>query len=86
MTRCSNKTERLYISRSDGLLKSQVSREMDWQGRAYHFATSFAWPYFPNFFFWGYIKDAVYVPSLATTLPGLAGRIRDAVASFPRLT
>jgi hypothetical protein len=29
----------------------------------------------------GHIKDAVYVPLLATTLPELAGRIRDAVAT-----
>jgi hypothetical protein len=29
----------------------------------------------------GYIKDAVYVPPLATTFPELAGRIRDAVAT-----
>jgi hypothetical protein len=34
-----------------------------------------------EFFFWGYIKDAVCVPPLATTLPELAGRIRDAVAT-----
>jgi hypothetical protein len=34
-----------------------------------------------DFFFWGFIKDAVYVPPLATTLPELAGRIRDAVAT-----
>jgi hypothetical protein len=34
-----------------------------------------------DFFFWGYIKDAVYVPPLATVLPELAGRIRDAVAT-----
>jgi hypothetical protein len=27
---------------SGGFLKSQVSREMDWQGWAYHLATSFA--------------------------------------------
>jgi hypothetical protein len=32
---CSNKTDA-------GLLKSQVSREIDWQVRAYHLATSFA--------------------------------------------
>jgi hypothetical protein len=63
---------------SDGLLKSQVSREMDWQGRAYHLATSFAWPHSPWFFFLGYIKDAVYMPPLATTLPELDGRRRDA--------
>jgi hypothetical protein len=31
-------------------------------------------------FLWGYIKDVVYVPPLATILPELAGRIRDAVA------
>jgi hypothetical protein len=30
----------------------------------------------------GYIKDAVYVPPLATTLPELVGRMRDAVATF----
>jgi hypothetical protein len=34
-----------------------------------------------DFFFWVYIKDAVYMPPLATTLPELAGRIRDAVAT-----
>jgi hypothetical protein len=34
-----------------------------------------------NFFFWGYIKNAVYVTSLADTLPELAGRIRDAVTT-----
>jgi hypothetical protein len=34
-----------------------------------------------DFFFWGYIKDAVYMPPLATTLPELAGRIRAAVAT-----
>jgi hypothetical protein len=28
-----------------------------------------------------YIKDAVFVPPLATTLPELAVRIRDAVAT-----
>jgi hypothetical protein len=33
-------------------------------------------------FFWGHIKDAVYVPPLATTLPELAGRIRDAAVTF----
>jgi hypothetical protein len=33
-----------------------------------------------DLFFCGYIKDAVYVSPLATTLPELAGRIRDAVA------
>jgi hypothetical protein len=27
------------------------------------------------------MKDAVYMPPLATTLPELAGRIRDAVAT-----
>jgi hypothetical protein len=31
----------------DGRLKSHVSTEMDWQGRAYHLATSFALPYSP---------------------------------------
>jgi hypothetical protein len=69
-----------FPQESDVLLKSQVSREIDWQGRAYHLATPFAWPYSPWFFLWRYIKDAVYVPPLATTLPELAGRIRDAVA------
>jgi hypothetical protein len=55
---------------------------MDWQERAYHLATLFARPYSPDsFFFWGYIKDAVYVPPLATTLPELAGKIREAVAT-----
>jgi hypothetical protein len=34
-----------------------------------------------DFFVWGYIKDAVYVSSLATTLPELGGTIRDAVAT-----
>jgi hypothetical protein len=34
-----------------------------------------------DFFFRGYIKDAVYVPPLAITLPELAGRIRHAVAT-----
>jgi hypothetical protein len=37
-----------------------------------------------DFSFWGYIKDAVYVPPLATTLLELAGRIRDAVATVTR--
>jgi hypothetical protein len=32
-------------------------------------------------FFCGYIKDAVYVPPLATNLPELARRIRDAVTA-----
>jgi hypothetical protein len=31
-----------FLQGSDGLLKSQVSRQMDWQGQAYHLATSFA--------------------------------------------
>jgi hypothetical protein len=35
----------------------------------------------PEFFFLGYIKDAVYMPPLAATLPELAGRIRDAVVT-----
>jgi hypothetical protein len=35
-----------------------------------------------HFFFWLYIKDAVYVPSWAITLPELTGRIRAAVATF----
>jgi hypothetical protein len=34
-----------------------------------------------DFFVWGYIKDAVCVPPLATTLPELGGRISDAVAT-----
>jgi hypothetical protein len=34
-----------------------------------------------DFCFWGYIKDAVYVPPLRNTLPELAGRIRDAVVT-----
>jgi hypothetical protein len=32
-------------------------------------------------FLLGYIKNAVYVPPLATTLPEFAGRLRDAVAT-----
>jgi hypothetical protein len=35
-----------------------------------------------DFFFWGYMKDAVYMPPLATTLPELAGRTREAVATI----
>jgi hypothetical protein len=55
---------------------------MDRQGQAYHLATSFAWPYSPWFFFFsGFIKDAVYESPLATNLPELAGRLRDAVAT-----
>jgi hypothetical protein len=34
-----------------------------------------------DFLFRGYIKDAVYVPPLVTTLPELAGRMRDEVAT-----
>jgi hypothetical protein len=34
-----------------------------------------------NFFFWWHIEDAVHVSPLAATLPELAGRIRDAVAT-----
>jgi hypothetical protein len=34
-----------------------------------------------DYFFWGSIKDALYVPPLATTLPELAGSIRDTVAT-----
>jgi hypothetical protein len=35
----------------------------------------------PLHFLWGYVKDAVYVPPLATTLPELAGRIIDSVVT-----
>jgi hypothetical protein len=34
-----------------------------------------------DFFFWGYIKDAMYMPPLATTMLEPAGRIRDVVAT-----
>jgi hypothetical protein len=33
-----------------------------------------------DIFFWGYIKDTVYMSPLATTLSEFFGRIRDAVA------
>jgi hypothetical protein len=36
---------------------------------------------YPWLFFRCYIKDAVYVPALAASLPELAGRVRDAVAT-----
>jgi len=34
-----------------------------------------------DFLFWGHIKNAVYIPSVPTTLPELAGRIYAAVAA-----
>jgi hypothetical protein len=34
-----------------------------------------------DIFFWGHINDSVHVQPLATTLPELAGRIRDVVAT-----
>jgi hypothetical protein len=53
---------------------------MDWKGGP--LLGHFAWPYSAlKLFFWGYIKAAVYVSQLATTLPELAGTIRDAVAA-----
>ena len=35
----------------------------------------------PEFFFWGYIKNAVYIPCSPTTLPDLAGRIQVATVT-----
>jgi hypothetical protein len=36
-----------------------------------------------DYFFWGYIKEAVYVPSLATTFPEFAGGTRDIMTHTP---
>jgi hypothetical protein len=74
MTSYSSKMERLrifpFITVGAGLLGSKVSTEVDF--------TEFT----PrNFFFSGYIEDAVYVPSFPTTFPQLAGRIGAAAAA-----
>jgi hypothetical protein len=63
---------------SEGLLSTGV----DWQGRAYDLATSFARLYSRGLGGGGgYIKVAVCVPPLVTILPELAARVRDAVAA-----
>jgi hypothetical protein len=55
----------------------KVSTEVDWQRRPSHFTILFTDLSTPldDFFFWGYLKDAVYMPLLPTTLPELVGRI-----------
>jgi hypothetical protein len=35
-----------------------------------------------DFIFWAYIKDAMYMPPMATTLPELAEKITAAAASY----
>jgi hypothetical protein len=54
---------------------------MEWQGRAYHLATSLTQHGPITSRGRAYLKNAVYVPLLATTLQELAGRIRIAVAA-----
>jgi hypothetical protein len=54
---------------------------MDFQGRAYHLATSFARLDDLDFFFPEYIKDIAYVLPLTITMSELAMRVKAAVDS-----
>jgi hypothetical protein len=81
--RASNKMGYSAFSQgSDGLLKSQISTEMNWQGRTNHMATSFAWLFPVGCLLWRYIKGIEYILPLGTTVPKLSGLIRAAVVGI----
>jgi hypothetical protein len=82
MVCCSNKmSASIFLQGSDGLLASQVPEK--WMGRD----EPITWPprspdhIHLDFFFWGRIRDGVYVAPLATSLPELSGSARVAAAT-----